>query len=204
MHYEAILFDFDGVLVDSEPVHWRCWNEVLAPFGAHLDWDRYCAHCIGVSDREMIATMCAQFDPPLLFDSIWAQYPRKKDLFRLEMLATDSVSGEVRQLIDRLRGNFLLGVVTSSGRREVEPILEKAGVLPYVNTVVYGDDVRNLKPAPDPYLLAVDRLGVKRGLVIEDSDAGLASACAAGLDVLHVPSQAEMCGLVEAKLGLQG
>ncbi len=53
--YEAILFDFDGVLVDSEPVHFVCWQELLQPFGLTLDWQTYCEQGIGVSDRAMLA-----------------------------------------------------------------------------------------------------------------------------------------------------
>lgn len=201
MNYDAILFDFDGVLVDSEPVHWRCWNEILAPFGASLDWDTYCARCIGVSDREMIVTLCAQFDPPLPFDEIWAQYPRKKDLFRGAMIEAGAVTDDVVGLLRELDSRHLLAVVTSSGQREVEPILELSGILPLLDTAVYGGDVRRLKPAPDPYLLAVERLGVKRALVVEDSDAGLAAGRAAGLDVLHIPSADRMPGLVRSRLG---
>jgi beta-phosphoglucomutase len=201
LRYEAILFDFDGVLVDSEPVHWRCWNEILAPFGASLDWDSYCAHCIGVSDREMIATLCAQFDPPLPFDDIWAQYPRKKELFRSRMTKADTVASDVLELVRELRSEYLLAVVTSSGRNEIEPILEISGILPHLSATVYGGDVKHLKPAPDPYLLAVQRLGVQRALVIEDSSAGLAAGRAAGLDVLHVPVQSGMCSAVREKLG---
>ena len=200
MQYEAILFDFDGVLVDSEPVHWRCWNQILAPFGAFLEWDRYCAHCIGVSDREMIATLCAQFDPPLPFDDVWAQYPVKRDLFRGLMIEAGAVKADVVELIRELHSSHLLAVVTSSGQREVEPILELSGISPYLGTAVYGGDVRRLKPAPDPYLLAIARLGVHRALVVEDSDAGLAAARAAGLDVLHVRAQEQVCALVRGAL----
>jgi beta-phosphoglucomutase len=201
--YEAVLFDFDGVLVDSEPVHWHCWNEILAPYGASLDWDRYCAHCIGVSDRAMIETLCAQFDPALPFDEIWSQYPRKKELFRERMAKPDTVSEDVLDLVRTLHPNYRLAVVTSSGQREIEPILQISGILPSLSAVVYGGDVKNLKPAPDPYLLAVQRLGVSRALVVEDSEAGLAAGRAAGLDVLHVPQQSLMCAAVREKLGLQ-
>lgn len=203
MRYEAVLFDFDGVLVDSEPVHWLCWNEILAPFGASLDWDRYCANCIGVSDREMISTLCSQFDPPLPFDEIWSQYPRKKELFRERMAKPGTVPAEVVDLVRNLREEYLLAVVTSSGKIEIEPILEFAGILPCFTTAVYGGDVKHLKPAPDPYLLAVQRLGIQRALVVEDSEAGLAAGRAAGLDVLHIPLQSNMCTAVREKLGLQ-
>lgn len=200
MRYEAILFDFDGVLVDSEPVHWRCWNEILAPYGASLDWDTYCANCIGVSDRAMIATLCAQFEPPLPFDDIWAQYPKKRELFRDLMTKADTIGRDVADLLKDLRSEYLLAVVTSSGRQEVEPILEIAGVLPHLSAAVYGGDVMNLKPAPDPYRLAVERLGVQNALVVEDSEAGLASGRAAGLDVLRITAQSSMCNAVREKL----
>ena len=52
--YEAILFDFDGVLLDSEPLHFACWRQVLLPLGIELDWETYRDHCIGVADRDMV------------------------------------------------------------------------------------------------------------------------------------------------------
>jgi HAD superfamily hydrolase (TIGR01509 family) len=67
-------------------------------------------------------------------------------------------------------------------------------------TVVYGGDVKKLKPAPDPYLLAVEKLGVRNALVVEDSDAGEASARAAGLDVLRVRTPTEMPELLRERI----
>jgi beta-phosphoglucomutase len=199
--YEAILFDFDGVLVDSEPVHFVCWQEILKPFGLELDWKTYCEQGIGVSDRAMLAVLCKQSDPPLDIELLAAEYPRKKDMFRTRMLATPAVSPAVIDLLNSLTG-YKLAVVTSSGRNEVEPILEASGVRSRFDAAVFGGDVQNLKPAPDPYRLAVERLGVARALVIEDSEAGVASGHAAGLDVLKVPSQREMPELVRTRLQL--
>jgi HAD superfamily hydrolase (TIGR01509 family) len=95
-----------------------------------------------------------------------------------------------------------LAVVTSSGRVEIEPILEKTGLLPSFDTAVYGGDAGRLKPAPDPYLLAAERLNATRPLVVEDSDPGVESARAAGFDVIRVPKQSEMTALVRAALSL--
>jgi beta-phosphoglucomutase len=199
--YEAILFDFDGVLVDSEPVHFVCWQEILEPFGLSLDWKTYCEQGIGVSDRAMLAMLCKQSDPPLDIELLAVEYPRKKEMFRDKMLAAPAVTQMVIDLLDGLSG-YKLAVVTSSGQAEVEPILEAAGVRRRFDTVVFGGDVKNLKPAPDPYRLAVERLGVTRALVVEDSEAGVASGLAAGLDVLKVPSPREMAGLVRSRLGI--
>jgi beta-phosphoglucomutase len=199
--YEAILFDFDGVLVDSEPVHFTCWQDILAPFHITLDWDYYEANCIGISDRAMLETLCRRKDPPLEVDVLMAEYPAKKALFRDRMLAGEPISAAVRDLVAELAKDFRLGAVTSSGRTEVEPILEASGLLRHFKTVVYGGDVQHLKPAPDPYLLAMRRLGASRGLAVEDSAPGVASARAAGLDVVEVPTQSEMCRLVRDAIG---
>jgi HAD superfamily hydrolase (TIGR01509 family) len=148
----------------------------------------------------MIAALCRQSQPCLPFDDVWAQYPRKKELFRERMSHPGAVASQVNELLNDLDGHYLLGVVTSSGQREIEPILENAGLLPILDTVVYGGDVVRLKPAPDPYLLAATRLGVTRALVVEDSEPGVASGRSAGFDVLHVPAAAQTCELVREKL----
>lgn len=199
MRYEAILFDFDGVLVDSEPVHFECWGEILHDFGLTLDWQTYCEHGIGVSDRQLMALMARQANPPLDVERILAEYPRKKDLFRTRMLERQMFSSEVLELLRGL-SEYRLAVVTSSGQGEVEPILVNAGVRELFQAAVYAGDVKRLKPAPDPYLLAVERLGVQRALVVEDSAAGEASARAAGLDVLRVKTPLEMTKLLRATL----
>lgn len=191
MRYQAILFDFDGVLADSEPVHFECWREIVAGYGLHLDWETYCQHGIGVSDRLLLALLCEKADPPVDLELLVAEFPRKKELFRARMLERQPFSPEVRELLEQLRG-YQLAVVTSSGQTEVEPVLEKAGLRGFFHAAVYGGDVRQHKPAPDPYLLAMERLGVRIALAVEDSDAGEASARAAGLDVLRVRTPAEM------------
>jgi HAD superfamily hydrolase (TIGR01509 family) len=152
----------------------------------------------------MLEVLCSRRDPPISIDDLYKEYPRKKEMFRTRMLGLNCVSEEVRCLIGRLRPDHKLGVVTSSGRREVEPILDAAGLLPSLDTCVYGDEVRRHKPAPDPYLLAIERLGVRRALVIEDSEAGQAAGRAAGLDVLPVLVQSEMCAHVLERLGMTG
>jgi beta-phosphoglucomutase len=200
--YDAVIFDFDGVLVDSEPIHHQCWLDTLAPYGVTLDWETYREHCIGISDRAMVAMLCEKASKPVEFDKLWSAYPRKRELFRERIMRADAVSPEVRTLIDDLRPHYRLAVVTSSARREVEPILTASGILGRLDAVVYGDDVKELKPAPDPYLLAVERLGVERALAIEDSAAGIASARAAGLDVIELQQQCDLVNAVLARIAL--
>jgi len=195
--YDAILFDFDGTLVDSEPIHYECWQEVLKPFGLNLSWDEYCRNCIGVSDRAMIEKLAGEVG--LDFKELYAQYPRKKELLRDRMLAAPPMMAEVREFLlgfDRVP----MGLVTSSHRIEVEPVLEALAVRNRFAASVFGDEVQNLKPNPEPYLLAAERLGVKRPLVFEDSDAGLASAKAAGFSAIRVMNPGDLPGLLKTTL----
>lgn len=201
--YDAVFFDFDGVLVDSEPIHFECWREILLPYGIDFNWETYAARCIGVSDRAMIEQLTGLADPPVSFDKLWSEYPRKKELFRQRMAGCSPVETPIRLLLDRLAGDYRLAVVTSSGQSEIEPILETSGIRGYFETVVYGGDVKKLKPAPDPYLTAVERLGTSNAIVVEDSASGIASARAAGLDVIEIPSQSDVPRLVRERLGIE-
>jgi HAD superfamily hydrolase (TIGR01509 family) len=199
VRYDAILFDFDGVLVDSEPVHFECWLEILESFGMHMDWETYRTHGIGVSDRALMSLLCEQAGKPHEVDRLLAEYPRKKEMFRSRMLERQLIPTEVLALLPELQA-YQLAVVTSSGQSEVEPLLRDAGIHGLFRTVVYGGDVKQLKPAPDPYLLAMQKLGARTALVVEDSDAGEASGRAAGLDVLRVMSPIEMPELLRDRI----
>lgn len=200
-NYQAVLFDFDGVLVDSEPIHFECWREVLLPLGIHLDWAYYHSHFIGISDRKMAAELAAMADPPLTTDLVYAQYPRKTELFRGRMHERLPVAPGVVELLRNLNG-YQIGVVSSSIRAEVEPVLEKSGLLAYLQITICGNDVTKLKPDPEPYRTAAERLNVERVLVVEDSEAGIASGIAAGFDVLRIPHPEQTAAMVRARLQL--
>ena len=190
--FDAILFDFDGVLIDSEPIHWRCWSEVLEPMGVRLDWEFYRESCIGIDDREMLRMMASRSDPPRDWEHLWAQYPAKRELFRSRMLSAPPFPGGLVELLDDLREMYKMAVVTSSGRPEVEPMLEAAGLRRYFDAMVCARDAARHKPAPDPYLRAAELLGARMPLVVEDSEAGVAAGRAAGFEVLRVTSPAEV------------
>lgn len=197
--YEALLFDFDGVLVDSEPVHFECWREVLAPLGIRLEWDVYHAHFIGISDLAMLEDLARLREPPVDVDLLWRQYPRKRALFREWMLGGEPVTDAVRDLLRGLDG-YRLAVVSSSGRDEIEPILKAGGIHGYFGALVCREDVTEYKPAPEPYLKAAGLLQARRALVVEDSQAGIASGKAAGFDVLEVADTSRMPELLREYL----
>jgi beta-phosphoglucomutase len=201
-HYQAILFDFDGVLVDSEPIHYECWMEVLSPHGFRLDWESYARDWIGVSDSSMIRRFCETATPPLDFEKVWGEYPRKTEIFRERMAEREVFHPETLRLLEAL-DRYKLGVVSSSARTEVEPPLVRAGIRDRFGALVCGRElVPNLKPAPDPYRKAAELLGVTRALVIEDSDAGEKSGRAAGFDVLRLAHPSRLADELSAALGL--
>ena len=199
--FEAILFDFDGVLADSEPVHFACWKEVLAPLGIEVEWDHYAAACIGVADLAMVDALRRRAGSPVSLEAVWAQYPRKKELFRARVAAFPIIPAATAELVRSLDG-YRLAVVSSSARGEVEPLIASAGLRHCFDAIVCGEDVARLKPAPDPYVEAARRLDVTRALVVEDSDAGEASGLAAGFEVLRIREAARTADIVRRRLAL--
>ncbi|MGH9657910.1 MAG: HAD family hydrolase, partial [Bryobacteraceae bacterium] len=145
MTYDAVLFDFDGVLADTEPLHYACWREVLAPFGVRLDWETYHQHFVGVSDRAMLDFVARQASPPVTAEALWSRYDDKRALFRTRAEAADLIPAATVEMLHSLAGSKL-AVVTSSGRREVEPLLERAGVRALFGATVYREDVARHKP----------------------------------------------------------
>lgn len=200
--FDSIFFDFDGVLADTEPVHCACWADVLAPCGIALDWADYRAQFMGIDDREMLRILAARKNPPHSWDDLWALYPAKKELFRSRVTAAPPFDPALRRFLSELDGRYALAVVSSSSCAEIEPMLEAGGLRHFFQTVVGGEHVKRHKPAPEPYLLAAERLKVGTPLVVEDSEAGLASGRAAGFEVLAIKHPSELPDLVGRRLAL--
>lgn len=202
--FDSIFFDFDGVLLDTEPIHWACWAEVLAPLGVTLTWEFYRDYCIGIDDREMLRMMAAQSDPPRDWKVLWAQYSAKQVLFRSRMEKAPPFHQTLAPLLEDLHGRYAMAVVSSSACGEIDPLLVAGGLRRFFLTVVGGGDVKRHKPEPDPYLLAAERLRVRHPLVLEDSAAGIASGRAAGFEVLEIPHPARVAELLRSRLADKG
>lgn len=196
---QAIFFDFDGVLLDTEPIHCASWADMLATIGLTLTWDKYRASYIGIDDRDMLRDIAREADPPRAWETLWALYPAKKALFQ-ERMQTPAFDPALVAALPDLHRDLKLAVVSSSACSEIEPLLERAGIRGHFDTVVGGDQVRTQKPSPEPYLLAAERCGVTRALVLEDSAAGIASGRAAGFEVLQVRHPSEVPDLLRKRL----
>ena len=125
---QAIFFDFDGVLLDTEPVHWACWAEMLATAGLTLTWEYYRDFCIGIDDRDMLRNIARQADPPRDWETLWALYPAKKGSVPGAHDSAGLRGGTWYELLPELRRTHRLAVVSSSSCSEIEPLLVAGGI----------------------------------------------------------------------------
>jgi beta-phosphoglucomutase len=202
----ALIFDFDGVLADTEDLHCAAFQSVAAEAGLTLSRDDYYAQLLGLPDRECLAAVCARAGmaaAPARLDDLVARKRR-----RFAQLAQDArLYAGVADTLRRLHPHFLLGIASGAFRDEIEPILEREHVRQLFTAVVGAEDVRNGKPAPDPFLQALHALQSKAGapltpadcLVIEDSPHGITAAHAAGMHCLGVTTHHDHAALATAE-----
>jgi HAD superfamily hydrolase (TIGR01509 family) len=165
----------------------------------NLEWAIYCERYIGIDDRDMLRQIAATVQPPLDWEVLFSQYPKKKALFE-QRIENPPFLPTLHGLLADLQTRYKLAVVSSSARSEIEPPLIAGRLRDFFGVVVAGGDAAKHKPAPDPYLLAARRLGATFPLVVEDSPAGIASGRAAGFEVLPVQNAAAMPALLLNRL----
>ena len=198
--FDAVLFDFDGVLVDSEPVHHWAWYAILTRFGVKLPWEAYAEQCIGQSLPSIVSRL-AQFSAgSASVEVLWEEYPRKERMYRRRMLEEPPVHPETVSLLNEI--SLPMAVVTSNARPEVEPILVAVGIHRHFRAFIFREDVARHKPAPDPYLAAAKLLNAWNPLVVEDSDAGCSSARTAGFRLVRIADPRSVASAVRTELGL--
>jgi beta-phosphoglucomutase len=180
---QAILFDFDGVLVDSEPLRFKAGAQALAEIGMTLTWERFVRLWLGRTDEAGLQN--------ILGDRFAAEgervAARRNALYEAHL---DEVPAfpDTLQLARRVPAALRLAVVTGSRRTEVTRILNRQGITGLFAIIITAENYTHAKPAPDPFLAAARQLGVTpvACLVIEDTTAGVAAACAAGMRVVAV------------------
>lgn len=182
---EAVVFDCDGVLLDSEGAWHRAEQAVLAALGVGDD-DRVHALLLGQGPAEA-ARLLAQH----LGDG---HHPEELGHRLAEAAAAEFARGVptrpgARELLAVVASRVPVAVATNSRRALAAPALQGAGLLEAVHVLVCAEDVAAPKPAPDPYLVACQRLGARpeRTVALEDSPVGVAAAKAAGLWVVACP-----------------
>jgi HAD superfamily hydrolase (TIGR01509 family) len=185
---EAVIFDFDGVILDSETPEFESHRLVYAQCGVQLTREEWCGQ-IGLWSDEVEsrwhAVLCQRSSRPLDRDA----FEREKRRIFEEILPKEPMQG-VRDLLRSLEtAGIRRAVASSSSRRWVVPAIERLGLTSFFGAIVTGDDVARRKPAPDGYLEAVRRLGAAaaRTVAVEDSAPGIRAARAAGMKAVAIP-----------------
>jgi beta-phosphoglucomutase len=188
---EAVIFDFDGVIVDTEPLHWRAIVDVLEPLGASFDYPTYIKDYIGFDDRDAFRHAAMVYGLDMADGQLEHLIEHKAMAFaRIVGAGVAPFAGAV-ELIRAAAARWPIAIASGALRSDIALILPALwdGSLPSLfKTIVTADDVKKSKPDPETYALAAARLGVAphRCLAIEDTPTGLTSAQAAGLRTLAV------------------
>ena len=195
----AILFDFNGVLVDDEPIHLELFQRVLAEEGIALSAADYYARYLGLDDRSCFAVVLAAAGEAATVPRLMRLMARKASYYQERIRRSGypfspGAAALVRDLASRGR---MLGVVSGALREEVEGALRQEGLLDRFKVLVTAEDVEEGKPSPEGYLRAMEALNGRpplperllhphEVLAVEDSPVGLAAAAELGLPTLGI------------------
>jgi HAD superfamily hydrolase (TIGR01509 family) len=177
---KAILFDFDGVIAETENHHVAAWQRTASSMGLQIN-DEVAARSMEVDDREFLTTLFTEREIPI--DKVDEWVARKQSLTVELLRYAPRIYPGVVELVGALRGKARLAVVTGTWRENVETVLQAAGLADAFGLIVAKEDVERRKPDPEAYALALKklRLSAPSVVAIEDSPTGLSAARDAGL-----------------------
>ena len=183
----SVIFDLDGLLVDSEQNSLQVLNEFLTAYGHPLTRREFAETYSGRSAKTIISHMLETYDIPLTFAKARNMIASLEEKY---LDAGVSLKTGATELLAFLKENgYLIALATSSYRERAEHMLAHTHVMPYFTACVYADEVSHGKPAPDLFLTAAKKLKTapSQCLVLEDSEAGIAAAHAAHIPVINIP-----------------
>jgi len=192
---EAVIFDFDGVIVDTEPLHYAAFQRTLEPLGLQFSWQEYVETYIGFDDRDAFRHAFSSKGTKLSHIELRALIEQKAAFFKEVIGSGVSAYPGVLDLIFHLHTNkFPLAICSGALRSDIDPILAMLGISEYFDVIVTAEDVAASKPDPECYQLAFQRLrsahqnsfSKEATIAIEDTPAGISSAKGAGLMVCAV------------------
>jgi beta-phosphoglucomutase len=193
MGLRAAVFDFDGVIVDSEPLHFRSLHDALLSEGVEITREEYWAHLLAYDDRGSIRHAFDRHGEPLDPARLGRVEQRKIERFAA-LIPEIGVFPGARELIGTLGASLPLAIASGARREEIEAILAGIGLRDSFQAVVGAQDAARTKPDPAPYLEAARQLAGRTGTALapqecvafEDSVPGLMSALGAGMKVIGV------------------
>lgn len=180
---QALIFDCDGTLADTMPLHWRAWRAVTRRHGLDLAEDRFYS-LGGVPSRDILKILSAEQGVPL--DPL--AVAREKEAEYLPLIAQVEPVNAVVGIARRHYGKIPMAVASGGTRHIIEQVLQHLGIRHLFNTIVTSEDIIRQKPAPDIFLEAARRLGVPPHLcrAYEDTDLGLEAIRTAGMEAVDV------------------
>jgi beta-phosphoglucomutase len=202
----AVVFDFDGVLADSEPLHLRAFQEVLAGLGVTLTREEYYARYLGFADEGAFAAIADAYGWHLTQAQIAALVAEKAHVFDTMLAAGNVLYPGAAECVTRLAGDFPLGIASGALKHEIVAVLDRYALADRFRFVVAAGDTPMSKPAPDPYrrAAALHGIPVENCIAIEDSRWGIESAKTAGLTCVGITNTypaSELDDMADAVIG---
>lgn len=206
---KAILMDFNGVIINDEPLHMKAYQEVLKNEGIELTEEDYLA-CLGMNDKVFVENAYKRAEKDLTEEKSKEIIEVKSQRWHTFVEKEVPLFPGVENFIKKMEKDFALGIVSMALRSEIEFVLEKTGLRDSFMTIVSAEDVTTYKPDPECYLTGfnlIDAERMRRGrnpmvhkdcLVIEDSPPGIVAGKRAGLMTLGVPNTVSAEKLREA------
>jgi len=192
----AVIFDLDGTLADTEPLHLAAFNEVLRDRGIEIPRDDYFARLVGYDDRDCFAAVLAEHGEQAGAREIGDLIARKTALYQRMIADRDVLYPGAERFVRRCAARFPLLVATGTLTAEAEMILRRAGIRALFLDIIAAEDVERGKPDPASFIAALGRIGFllrqrsaiqpAECLVVEDTRAGIEAAHRAGMKVLAV------------------
>jgi len=209
---QAIVFDFDGVIADSEPLHLRAFQQALGEEGIELSPKEYFSRYLGFDDVGVFEAIARDRAIPMNDRQVTTLVARKGARLQQMMQEGSVLFPGARDFIRTAAAAVPIGIASGALRHEIEEIVEGAGVADLFSVIVAAGDTPQSKPSPAPYLLAFERLreaagdalDPRRCVAIEDSRWGLESAHSAGLRCVGVTNSYPAHELPGAELIVDG
>jgi len=185
LNFQAVIFDMDGVIVDSEPRHERAFLEVVRELGYGETHGVRWADYVGRSDHVLWVDFVARHQPAQTLEQL---LKRKRDRVLEILRREEPIFAGLAELVAKLAGVCKLGVASGSERPVVEAVLSLQDLRRFFSVTVTAGEISHGKPAPDIFLRAADLLAVPPAAcwVIEDSKPGVAAGLAAGMKVIAI------------------
>lgn len=187
MMYKAIIFDLDGLLIDSEVISYQLYQDLLKPYGYSFSIEDYTQNYSGKTAISNMETIIHRFKLPLTIqEGLEFMSFREKEYFNK---GVDLKKG-VKELLEYLKNNhYKIVLATSSTKDRAQMVLRQHQIDTYFDDMVFGTEIKRGKPYPDIFLKACQKaqIEVHEGLVLEDSEAGIQAAFSAKIPVICIP-----------------